>query len=353
MNIVYYITGHGYGHTVRSIEIIKALLGKNTNIFVRTSAPQWLFNDLNKIRYYENHLDFGAIQQDSFSIDKQQTLEKYADLISNKDQLLTGEINFLKENKINLVVSDIIPFAFDAAKETTIPAIAVGNFSWDWIYQAWISEYHQYKFVIDDIQQSYKKADILLRLPFYGDMSVFPKIKDVSLVGRKASMDKTSVLQKLGLHNHTKKIVLLALREQDLADVNWEKIESITGYTFISSSRKIKCSNIQFFQEGLLPFQDILNACDMVISKPGYGIVSETIINQTPILYIPRKDFAEEKVLQDVLQKECVSEKLLYDDFKNGAWEQSLKNIAQKPIKWAGYSLQGAAEIAGFIFKNY
>ena len=44
--IVFYISGHGFGHASRSIEVINAILARRpeTRIGVRTSAPRWLFD---------------------------------------------------------------------------------------------------------------------------------------------------------------------------------------------------------------------------------------------------------------------------------------------------------------------
>ena len=44
--IVFYISGHGFGHASRSIEVINAILAQRpeTRIGVRTSAPRWLFD---------------------------------------------------------------------------------------------------------------------------------------------------------------------------------------------------------------------------------------------------------------------------------------------------------------------
>lgn len=44
--IVFYISGHGFGHASRSIEVINAILAlrPETRIGVRTAAPRWLFD---------------------------------------------------------------------------------------------------------------------------------------------------------------------------------------------------------------------------------------------------------------------------------------------------------------------
>ena len=45
----------------------------------------------------------------------------------------------------------------------------------------------------------YGNADILLRLPMYGDMSCFNKIKDVPIIGRVSYKEKDEIRKKLNL----------------------------------------------------------------------------------------------------------------------------------------------------------
>ena len=44
--IVFYISGHGFGHASRCIEVINAILARRpeTRVGVRTAAPRWLFD---------------------------------------------------------------------------------------------------------------------------------------------------------------------------------------------------------------------------------------------------------------------------------------------------------------------
>ena len=40
-------------------------------------------------------------------------------------------------------------------------------------------------------------------------------------------------------------------------------------------------------------YEDLVRAVDVVISKPGYGIISECVANDTALLYTSRGDFIE------------------------------------------------------------
>ena len=353
MNLCFYITGHGYGHAVRCIEIMRTLfqIYPSTHIRVRTAAPHWLFSPLRDQSFQYDYalLDVGALQKNSFSVDKKKTLQSYADLLKNKDSIVEKEIAFLKGENIDLVISDITPLAFDAAKECHIPAFAVGNFSWDWINKDWLDEHVDYRYVIDDIENSYRKADGLFRLPFYGDMKIFKSIVDVPLVVRKARLTAEQVRKRLNFPAD-KKCILLALRDNDLDVVDWTRAATIAEYCFVSTSKKYTGGNIHSIEEGVLPFEEVLNACDAVLSKPGYGIVSDCIGNQKRILYIPRQDFVEDVILRKNLQVYSTCEEMTVECYEKSDWALKLEALIKKPAHWPPIETTGSKQIADNIY---
>lgn len=352
MNIAYYISGHGYGHTIRSIEIIKKLLTSSSKIHVRTMAPQWLFNGLDPSRfiYHAVRLEGGIVQRNSFSVEKLETLKAYAELIDQKKDLLSAEESFLSKQNIDLVLSDITPLAFEAAAKPSIPAIAIGNFSWDFIYEPWITELPEYKYIVDDIKHSYAHARLLLKLPFYADMSVFKKQEKMPLVGRKSFKSKKELNKSLKKRLQTdRKVVLLGLRSTDMAEVEWSNVVRIDEVQFITTSTLLSGKNISSIPEGTLPFEDLLCGCDAIISKAGYSIVSEVIVNQTPILYVPRKDFVEDPALLKGLRTYSLCEELTQETFFRGQWQESLQRLFAKPVDWPYIRSDGASVIAEWI----
>ncbi len=350
MNIVYYITGHGYGHAVRSIEIIKQLLDQDIKcrVHIRTKAPEWLFKVLpqNRITYQETTLDTGVLQRDSFHVDKPATLQANIDLIAQAPSLIRKQLRDLETIKPDVIVSDITPLAFEIADQLSLPSVAVGNFSWDWIYTPFRDEFPAFESVIEFIQQRYAKADILYQLPFYGDMSAFPNIVNVPVVCRKSGADGRSIKSELELE---KEIFLIALRENDLTNINWEKVilpKDLTGL----ATFHIPHPQFKQIKEGQFLFQDLVKTARIALSKPGYGIVSDCIANQTRLLYIPRNDFAEEPVLQAALRKYATSEKIERQELIAGNWT-ALNNLLNKPQHWPRMDLSGAEFTAKEIKK--
>jgi UDP:flavonoid glycosyltransferase YjiC (YdhE family) len=139
-SILYYISGHGYGHAVRSHQVMRALqeASPDIRIHVRTTAPDWLFSNLPRpVLFTCQSTDVGVIQPDSLRMDLAATLAACRDLQHRLPLLIEQEIDFVQAQKIDLIVGDIPPACFEIAARAKIPAAAITNFTWDVIYRAY------------------------------------------------------------------------------------------------------------------------------------------------------------------------------------------------------------------------
>ena len=70
--LVFYVSGHGFGHASRDIEVMNALhrAAPDVSIVVRTSAPRWLFDlTLNApVTWLPAECDTGVVQIDSVNV---------------------------------------------------------------------------------------------------------------------------------------------------------------------------------------------------------------------------------------------------------------------------------------------
>jgi L-arabinokinase len=356
--IVYYITGHGYGHTTRSIELIRALQHRQKDLFVhiKTDAPFWFFN-LNLHSNYTHHnlcVDIGTVAAEAFyAVDFDTTFKRVAGFIDSADALISSELEFVRSVKPDLIIADIPAIAFDIAGKAGLPGIGLGNFSWDWIYRDYVAAKPEFNRLITHIRSSYQKCDLLLRLPFHGDMSVFPCIEDVPLIARRARLSKPKVLQRLGLTKDDEQIlVLIAMRAADLSQVKLADLPSDGGFTFITLGLPEPPDFCRNLPPDAIPFQELVNVADLVVSKPGYGIVSEILANRTPLLYTARDSFAEYKVLAQALEKFAVAEEIPRSDFLSGKWQPFLDRLLTDDGEWTDLQLDGA-ETGAEVILNF
>jgi L-arabinokinase len=81
-------------------------------------------------------------------------------------------------------------------------------------------------------------------------------------------------------------------------------------------------------------YEDLVAASEAVVTKPGYGIISEAIANDAAILYTSRGHFPEYEVLVEEMPKYLRSAFISQDDLFAGKWETHVdKLLAQPKIK--------------------
>jgi hypothetical protein len=78
-------------------------------------------------------------------------------------------------------------------------------------------------------------------------------------------------------------------------------------------------------------FSDMLASVDAVISKPGYGILSDCVVNGKPLIYADRSDFLEYPILVAAVQKYLKHIHIPQDDLYRGALRRSLDAIWDRP----------------------
>lgn len=352
--LAFYITGHGLGHAVRVVEVVKALMEADEplKLFIRTTAPRWVFDHLHVENGFEKiDMDVGTVQRTSLWIDKEETWRRWEEMEKRWEKILCRESAFIRREKIDLIFGDIPPLAFRVASAVGLPSIAMSNFGWDWIYEAWIEEKPYFQELVDTIRQDYEKASVLLRLPAHEPMASFRNVEDIPLVAGRAKKDRETVRRGMGIAEGNR-IVLLVLHDSDRKLIPWDSLQKMDGIVFISPFSKCKGKNIIPFSKERVYFPDLVCGSDVVISKPGYGIVAECYANRTPMLYVLREDFRECDILVQWMRENMPCELLTREDFFSGNWEEPVQRLLSKKISWSSLSTNGAKIAAERILQR-
>jgi len=306
LKIVFYVSAHGFGHAVRTSEVMRAILAllPEAEIHVRSRAPAWLFPAGVRGRISEISLDVGVVQKNSLTLDTAATLARMEDILRDSEALLGAEIDFLRERHCDVVVGDIPPLAFEAARRAGVPSVAITNFSWDWIYRAYLPSEPRFAPIIDRMTNHYGAATLLLRLPFHGDLSAFPRHRDIPLITRRSECSRDAQRRLLGLGGGAIALVSFGgfgLSRLPLARIARERPD----WTFLlpGSHGGSGPPNIVSFDARRVRHEDLVAAADVVMTKPGYGIVAECLANGARILYTSRGDFPEYPILEAAVRR--------------------------------------------------
>ena len=352
--ILFYISGHGYGHATRSIEVVKALqeLDERVEVIFETDAAPWLFplNLRGRYRLLQRQTDVGVVQQDSYFADKLATLQAFAAFYRTFEEHIREDRRLIRNRGVELVVGDIPPLAFQVAEAAGISAVAIANFSWDWIYAPYAGDYPEYRWVVDAIRRAYGKCTLLLELPFAGDLSAFPVRRRIPAIARHATRPAGEVRAALGLSGDTP-MILVALRPADLKRVNLQPLMRLRDLAFVFFAPVPEAANFLSVAPDAFIFPNLVRAADIVVSKPGYGIVSECLANRTPLLFAPRQHFGEYGILEQHLLSTGTGYRLTVAEFFAGEWRTALETLLSRDISWPPIGTNGAQIAAREILK--
>ena len=119
-----------------------------------------------------------------------------------------------------------------------------------------------------------------------------------------------------------------------------------------STSRHPPALRIPPLRRGLR-YEDLVAAVDVVATKPGYGIISECIANETAILYTSRGHFVEYDVLVAAMPKYLRCGFIDHDDLFAGRWRNALDRLMASTQPPERPATNGAEVIAEMIGRHF
>ena len=362
--VFFYISGHGFGHASRQIEIVNALgaLRPDVEIAIRTSAARWLFDRTVRgpITLMRGEVDTGVVQVDSLRLDERETIDRAREFHRSLPLRAQEEAQLLRGLGARLVVADAPPLGCAAAAVAGIPSVVVGNFTWDWIYQAYDEALATAPELVPSIQAAYRTARAAWRLPMHGGFSTFETIADVPFVARHATRGRDDVRKRLGLPEGLP-LVLSSFGGygvQGLEDL--ARLDCRDSYGVVVTYRdefeapsKVPARIFPVSEDRLygggLRYEDLVAACEVVATKPGYGIISECIANGVAMMYTSRGQFVEYDVLVEELPRYLRAGYIDHDALFAGRWRATLDAIMAAPPPSERPRTDGAQQIAEMI----
>lgn len=355
-NIAYYITPHGFGHAVRSLEVIRRLLdlAPEVRIHLVSDIPEFLVeqNVGRPLPFRRKRLDVGLVQTDSIRFDLDATLEALLALHAHRELLLSEEAGFLQSHGIQLVVADVPALAFYAASRSNIPSLGLGNFTWDWIYQGYAQSDPSWEPLVEWIREGYRLCDLFLQLPMHGDCSACPRIVDVPLVAREAPRTREEAREILGLGAGLK-AYLIAFGYLELDEEAQGRLEGIEeAVLFYKHPLHYRLSNGRSLDGLDLTYPEVVGAMDGVITKPGYGIIADCLAYGIPMIYSDRGVFPEYDVLVHEMERHLSTVYMPARDLYSGEWEAYVRRLEALPRRIPRIRKDGAEVCARTILEH-
>lgn len=364
--ILYYITGHGLGHAGRSAEVVRALLTMRPDlqVYVRTAASPVVFQDLGPRGHFEPVvIDRGCIEIDPLRLDWPATLRQVAELLRQRDPIVAREAAFVRDHNIALIAADIPFLAGEVAHATGVPCWGACNFTWDWIYEPYIGA--EQADLLRQVTRGYERMTGIFRYPFAHAMPQFRRQIDVPLMAvqaRRSREESLAVLQQscagsrgIDLATDERPRVLVAMR----GGISAEAIEAAAMQSrhvlFLSWAHgtAARAANLlDVPRDATLQFHEVLQACDVVVTKLGHGIVTDCIAGGIRLLWPPRTGFREDEMVVAMSAPYLRQQRIEVAAFEAGDWHSQLAALLAQPLPDSDLAVNGVQTVAGLLLER-
>lgn len=312
--IAYYISDYGYGHATRSVAIILRLLQRREDVriivchsFALSFLQHALQDFAGRIQFHEVQTDVGyVLQHHSLQIDEIAIQEQVREYLNNLPQLVQQEVTYLEKLSTDMIISDITPMAFEVADQLHIASIGISNFTWHTAYTSMLDPQ-----ILKQLEVLYHKMDYFLALAGSVECN-WGRNENVAFgfYSRNIKQEEVERIRRSLNPGGTKNIIFVPIGMKiNLGDLSHLSLWNQPNCIFVVSSN-MECShpNVVRIEPGYTEVQHYVAASDLVISKAGWGTVSEAIGSGIPLLLIQREGMNEdENTIRYLLDKQYAS----------------------------------------------
>lgn len=175
MNLVFYLSDHGFGHMSRNISVIASVIrrydsyvhivcGKRQLEFAKDVLRNMLNEEqCSRIIYREEHTDIGLVLYDgTLDVDAKKLADACDMYVESVPERSHRESQWLKDNCIDAALCDMPVWAIKACDMAGVPMLYVGNFTWVELYREFLPDR-----ITDVYEAYYKLIRHALVLPFH------------------------------------------------------------------------------------------------------------------------------------------------------------------------------------------
>ena len=332
------ISGHGFGHLMQTLPVLQELLRGDGDIEIVVRSG------LEAQRLRAECMPFGdfefapgqpvsvfPVMSNSFEVDVAATRRQCQILESQRLTLVGQEVAFLKDQQIDVVLANICPFSLAAARQLGLPAIAMCSLNWAAVLRGIGDIAETCSPFIDFIEDSYRACDAYIMPQPHIPGDDFPNRQTVEAIARQGTNRRKEILQQIGVSPQHKLVVVSS--------------GGMNGFPFpidipvLENVAWVLPDGLYGSQEGMVPFSqlqnsayiDVITSADVLVMKPGYGLVVEAVANGVKMALIERHGWIDVVSLERWAREKGCAVFLQEADFAKGGWGEKVECLLKLP----------------------
>lgn len=331
------LSGHGFGHLAQTAPILNRLREDlpGLRLTLQSALPATVLRQriMGTFEHVPESVDVGMLMADALDVQIPQSLAAYRQFHAEWARRLARQEALLDRFRPDLLLANVPYLPLAAAANVAIPAVALCSLHWADIVPAYFPATPELADWRWRMLESYQQAAVFLRpapsMPM-PDLSNTRAIGPIALRGRRR---RAEINQRLGLSGD-ETVVLVALGGIDnpLPVADWSILPGVR-WLAPGTGHSERGNALDWSRVADLPFIELLESCDVILTKPGYGSFTEAACAGKPVLYVERNDWPEQSYLVDWLSEYgrclCIEREAL----KTGDLAGPLDTLLNQPSK--------------------
>jgi hypothetical protein len=342
------VSAHGFGHLAQSAPVVNDLAQRSPGlaVTVRADLPVHVLGErlAPAFRHITGRGDPGLAMTDALSVDRSASLRRYRAFHADWDRDVAHEADWLAREGFDLVVADVPYRSLAAAARAGIPGVALCSLDWAGVFDHYLGDEPGAAAIHEQILAAYGDAAVFLQPEPHMPMTYLANRRPIGPITAPRMGGDPDLRQRLA---GSRRLGLVSLGGIPfaLAPEHWpEDPDTLWVVPGAAAERPDQADPAKL---GILPLE-LLDAANVVVTKPGYATFVEAAARGVDVLYLPRGDWPEEPFLMDWIHRHARAAALPRKALEAGDFAEHWHGLQAQPAPPAP-ECHGAAEAAGVL----
>lgn len=356
--IASFITSHGFGHAARTSAVLLALRQRIPEIQFElfTETPAWFFRQTlgDSFNHHPVFNDVGIVQSSPLDENLSATITRLEQLIPFNPHQLQALADQVTSLRCQFILCDISALGLAVSNLAKIPSVLQENFTWDWIYDGYLSVEPRFKPFAQSLASIYASSSYHIQTqPLCSPSEKADLI--VNPISRPPKNSRQKTRQNLKIPTNAPAI--LVTMGGIPPNINFlPELRKHKDIYFIipGASETYTCQDnlILFPHHSIHYHPDLINAADAVIGKAGYSTIAEAYYAGVPFAFISRANFREAPTLTQFILDMMPGYEIPEKELPALDWTQRIPELMITP-KNNHNQTNGADQVADFLVQKF
>jgi hypothetical protein len=353
------ISAHGLGHLAQAAPVVRAIaeMHPGIEITVLTGIPEPAVRVRMPLAF--DHTistdDFGLLMRSPVEPLRAESARRYVELHTGWEQHVSSLASWMGAKRFSLVLSNVGYSAIAAAHVAGIPAVGMSSINWYDVLECYCGGFSEMTGVLVEIKRTYQRAAAFLKVT-PGLAMPWLITTDLSPIAARGRNRRDELTKLFNLRSDTR-IVVFAFSESAPPSPPTLPATMPEDLLLLGPTPWSGKHPWQGFAATGMPFLDILSSANLLIGKPGYGLVTEAALAKVPLLLVPYDTWPEAAAHIGWLRQHGVCttsssalDALSIDDILGGLDRMRGRHAPQSPI--VGGELEAAKQLGKWLITH-